>query len=66
MQRMQERNISKDDVKHVILTGEIIEEYPDDFPNPSCLFFGNNLDGKILHVVAGCNNINIYYHRLLP
>ncbi|MGN0630701.1 MAG: DUF4258 domain-containing protein, partial [Ruminococcus sp.] len=32
----------------------------DDFPNPSCLIFGITLDNKILHVVAGCDNINLY------
>ena len=40
--------------------GEIIEDYPDDFPNPSCLIFGYNVNGRILHIVAGCDNINIY------
>lgn len=40
LERMQERDISRNDVKNGILTGEIIEEYPDDFPNPSCLIFG--------------------------
>ena len=39
---------------------EIIEDYPDDFPNPSCLIFGYNVNGRILHIVAGCDNINIY------
>ena len=34
---MQERDISRADVKNGIATGEIIEDYPDDFPNPSCL-----------------------------
>ena len=32
----------------------------DDFPNPSCLIFGYNVNGRILHIVAGCDNINIY------
>ena len=31
LQRMQERDISRADVKHGIETGEIIEEYPDDY-----------------------------------
>ena len=60
LQRMQERDISRDDVKNGIATGEIIEEYPDDFPNPSCLIFGYNVNDRILHIVAGCDNINIY------
>ena len=60
LQRMQERDISRADVKNGIATGEIIEDYPDDFPNPSCLIFGYNVNGRILHIVAGCDNINIY------
>ena len=46
--------------KNGIATGEIIEDYPDDFPNPSCLIFGYNVNGRILYIVAGCDNINIY------
>ena len=48
------------DVKNGIATGEIIEDYLDDYPNPSCLIFGYNVNGRILHIVAGCDNINIY------
>ena len=60
LQRMQERDISRADVKNGIATGEIIEDYPEDYPNPSCLIFGYNVNGRILHIVAGCDNINIY------
>ena len=60
LQRMQERNISRADVKNGIVTGEIIEDYPDDYPNPSCLIFGYNISGQILHIVAGCDSINVY------
>ena len=35
LQRMQERDISRADVKNGIMNGEIIEEYPNDFPNSS-------------------------------
>ena len=41
---MQERDISRNDVKNGIATGEIIEEYPEDYPNPSCLIFGYSVD----------------------
>ena len=60
LQRMQERNISRADVKNGIVTGEIIEDYPDDYPNPSCLIFGYNISGQILHIVVGCDSINVY------
>lgn len=43
--------------KNGIATGEIIEDYPEDYPNPSCLIFGYNVNGRILHIVAGCDNI---------
>ena len=36
------------------------EDYPDDFPNPSCLIFGTALSGKILHVVAGTDENYLY------
>lgn len=63
LQRMQERDISRLDVKNGIATGEIIEDYPDDYPNPSCLIFGYNVNGHILHIVFGCDNINIYIYE---
>jgi hypothetical protein len=37
---MQERDISRIDVKNVIATGEIIEKYPEDYPNPICRILG--------------------------
>jgi len=40
LERMQERDISINDVESCLQTGEIIEYYPDDFPHPSCLIFG--------------------------
>jgi hypothetical protein len=39
-ERILERNITRDDVIESILHGKIIEEYPDDFPFPSCLILG--------------------------
>ena len=45
-QRIQERDISKHDITHCIATGEIIEEYPEDYPNPSCLVFGSTIKVK--------------------
>ena len=60
LERMQERDISRADVKNCIMHGEIIEDYPDDFPHPSCLIFGYTINNRILHIVAGCDSINIY------
>ena len=48
--RCRERNIKQKDIKNCI-TGEIIEQYPDDFPFPSCLVYGHAVDNRIIHVV---------------
>ncbi|MBQ9347691.1 MAG: DUF4258 domain-containing protein [Oscillibacter sp.] len=39
------------DVRNCVMNGKIIEDYPDDFPFPSCLILGRTCDGDILHVV---------------
>ena len=59
--RLQERNISVSDVKNCIMNGEVIEEYPTDFPNPSALIFGKTLQEKILHVVCGIDENFLYF-----
>ena len=52
-ERMKERNIKYDDVIFSIFNGEIIEQYENDKPYPSCLIFSN---GECpLHVVASLN-----------
>jgi len=37
---MLEKGISRGSVKHIICTGEMIENYPDDKPFPSGLLYG--------------------------
>ncbi len=61
LERMQERDISTADVKSCLQTGEIIENYPDDFPHPSCLIFGHTEENKILHIVVGTDNNNLFF-----
>ena len=51
LERMLERGVSRRDVMDVLLTGEIIEEYPTDYPCPSVLMLGKPHDIP-LHVVA--------------
>ena len=63
---MQERDISIDDIGDCIMSGEIIEDYPDGFPHPSCLIFGYTIRDKVLHTVVGSDNevlhmITAYY-----
>lgn len=56
-QRMLERGISKNDVKEVLLKGEIINKYEDDKPFPSALFF-KKVNNRPLHTVAALDDIN--------
>ena len=51
---MFQRNISRDDVHHVLATEEIIERYPRDTPYPSRLLLGWP-DSRPIHVVAAEN-----------
>lgn len=60
LERMGERDISRTDVKNCICNGDIIEDYPKDFPHPSCLVFGYTVDNRILHVVAGTNRRELF------
>lgn len=69
-QRIQERDISRHDVLNCIRTGEIIEDYPEDYPHPSCLVFGSTVNGATLHVVVGYDFefiyiITAYYPNIL-
>ena len=48
--RYRQRGIKARDVKNAVQTGEIIEQYPDDYPFPSCLIVGYDETGKCLHV----------------
>jgi hypothetical protein len=50
-ERMAERGISTEDLIRLIINGEIIEDYPDDFPYPSALILGYFWDAPF-HVVA--------------
>lgn len=52
--RMFERGISEMDMEELIASGEIIENYPDDRPDPSFLIFGI-VKGRPLHIVVGLN-----------
>ena len=61
LERMQERDISIDDVESCLQTGKIIEDYPDDFPHPSCLVYGHTKENKVLHIVVGSNGDAIFF-----
>ena len=50
-ERFHQRGINISDIANAVHGGEIIEQYPDDYPYPSCLILGKSLDGKNLHAV---------------
>lgn len=58
--RLLQRNIAQADVENAILNGEIIEEYENDYPYPSCLVYGINLKNEVLHVVCGINQTELW------
>ena len=55
IRRLQERQIYREDVYNVIYHGKIIEQYPDDFPDPSCLLSGRDTKNNPLHVVISAD-----------
>ena len=44
--------IRVDEMLEALNAGEIIEEYPDDQPYPSCLVLGRTLTDRPLHIVC--------------
>lgn len=54
--RTFQRNISTDDIKNVILLGEVIESYPNDKPCPSALILGFLRTIAIHVVLAQCRD----------
>ncbi|MGN0194177.1 MAG: DUF4258 domain-containing protein [Pseudoramibacter sp.] len=58
--RLFERNISIDDITAAINTGEIIKQYEDDKPLPSCLILGRDLVNNPIHIVASHDDHFIY------
>lgn len=58
LKRMFERGISDDDIRHVLATGEVIEQYPYDRPFPSRLILGWCRQRPVHVVVA--DNVALY------
>lgn len=56
IRQMFQRDLKRDDVLTVIRRGEVIIDYPDDTPYPSCLLLGFVNDVPI-HVVLATNQI---------
>ena len=47
--------LSFDEIFFSVFQGEIIEDYPDDKPYPSCLIYGDNFRGEPVHSVWAFN-----------
>jgi hypothetical protein len=58
--RFQQRSITYEEIKQVIMNGEIIEEYPDDYPYPSCLILGHTVNNRVLHTVVGMSETKLW------
>ncbi len=58
--RLVERGISVSDIIQCIDTGEIIKQYEDDKPFPSCLILGTAMNGEYIHVVASHDSEWVY------
>ena len=54
--RLRERSITINDILNGIRTGEIIEDYPGDYPYPSCSVLGFSVNNTHIH------NISIQSH----
>jgi hypothetical protein len=47
-----DRMITTTDVETVVMTGEVIEDYPEDARGHSCLMLGFGKSGRAIHVVC--------------
>ena len=47
-----DRMIKTEDVRNVVMNGEIIEDYPEDVRGHSCLILGFDKSGRAIHVVC--------------
>lgn len=54
----QSDHLSFDEIYVSVFNGEIIEDYPEDWPFPSCLIYGDTLSGDPVHSVWAYNEEN--------
>ena len=54
----QADKFSFDEIFFSVFQGEVIEDYPNDFPYPSCLIYGDTFRGEPIHSVWAYNNEN--------
>lgn len=54
IKRMFERSITVSDIDTVLSNGKVIEDYPNDYPLPSCLWLGY-VNHRPIHIVFADN-----------
>jgi hypothetical protein len=59
LKRIRKRKIPSEAVINGILSGEIIKQYQDDKPLPSCLIFNGDIE-RPLHIVASTDGEKVY------
>lgn len=52
----EEDSLSYADIFASVFQGEVIEDYPDDRPYPSCLVYGNSSEHEPIHSVWAYNS----------
>jgi hypothetical protein len=60
IKRIRERGIKLNEIRTAIMNGEIIEQYLDDYPNPSVLILGHIDENKPLHIAVGIDDEAIW------
>lgn len=61
LKRFEERNIDiDDDIVPGILSGEIIEIYPDDYPFESYLVLGITINKRYIHILCAIGNAELW------
>ena len=58
--RLTERGITIEDLQEAIQTGEVIKQYEDDRPFPSCLVLGSTEQNKLIHIVISIDSGYLY------
>lgn len=59
-ERFKERNIKLKQVQNALLNGEIIEQYPNDYPFPSCLVLNISAIEVPIHVCVGLGDDKLW------
>ena len=56
--------LSFEEIAHSVVHGEILEDYPDDKPYPSCLIYGDTGSGDPVHSVWAYNHNSAFAVRI--